>query len=108
MSFGDLLSMATELALIKDEPFERNMCFVVKANISGAPWTLWIDKQNYLLRKTRTVYSYGSFDERVEKGVRHEFLAEEIHREIRINEPISKTVFKYRPQFQAHDIDLTR
>lgn len=68
VTFADLLNMATELSLINEEPFDDEKCYVIKANLSGAPWTLWISKQRHLLRKTRTVYSYGSFDESVETG----------------------------------------
>jgi len=107
-SFADILDMATELALLKEESVEGEACYVIKANLSGAPWTLWISKQRRLLRKTRTAYSYGSFDESVETGVRHEFVAEETRRGIKINEPISKDVFNYRPALRPTDVDLTR
>jgi hypothetical protein len=100
--------MATELALVKEEPVDGEVCYVIKANLSGAPWTLWIAKQRKIIRKTRTVYSYGSFDERVETGVRHEYIAEETRRDIKINEPISKNIFTYRPTLRAGDFDLTR
>ncbi|MDX6501201.1 MAG: hypothetical protein QOG23_4461 [Blastocatellia bacterium] len=107
-SFADLLDMATELVLVKEEPVEGETCHVIKANLSGAPWTFWVAKQRHILRRTRTVYSYGSFDERVETGVRHEFVAEETRRDIKINEPISRDVFKYRPRLRLHDLDSTR
>jgi outer membrane lipoprotein-sorting protein len=108
VSFDDLLDMASTTTLTKEEPVEGLACFVIKTELSGAPWTLWIDKQRYLLRKTRTVYSYGSFHERLEKGIRREFVAEETRRDIKINEPISKDVFKYRPALRRGDSDLTR
>jgi hypothetical protein len=107
-SFADLLEMATEQALVKEELVDGETCYVIKANLSGAPWTFWVAKQRHILRKTRTVYSYGSFDERVETGVRHEFVAEETRRNIKINEPISKDVFKYRPTLRPYDLDSTR
>jgi hypothetical protein len=107
-SFADTLDMATKLALVKEESIDGETCYVLKANLSGAPWTLWIAKQRKLLRKTRTVYSYGSFDETVETGVRHAFVAEETRRDIKINEPISKDVFNYRPTVRRGDYDLTR
>jgi outer membrane lipoprotein-sorting protein len=108
MSFADHLDMATELTLVREEPIDGEMCYVIKANFSGDPWTLWIAKQRKILRKTRTVYSYGSFDESVETGVRHEYVAEETHRDVKINEPISKDVFNYRPALRPNDFDLTR
>lgn len=107
-SFADTLAMATELALVKEEAVEGEMCYVVNANLSGAPWTLWIAKQRKIIRKTRTVYSYGSFDESVRTGVRKVFVAEETRRDIKINEPISKDVFNYRPTLRRGDYDLTR
>ena len=107
-SFADILDMATDLAFVKEEPVDGEMCYVVNANLSGAPWTLWIAKQRKIIRKTRTVYSYGSFDESVETGVRKLFVAEETRRDIKINEPISKDVFTYRPMLRAGDFDLTR
>ena len=108
VSFDDLLHVAPRVTVTKEEPVEGEMCYVINTNLSGAPWTLWVGKQTHLLRKTRTVYSYGSFDEMVEKGVRKVFLAEETRRDIKINEPISKDVFNYRPKLLAHDADLTR
>ena len=107
-SFADILDMATELAFLKEESVDGEACYVIKANLSGAPWTLWISKQRKLLRKNRTVYSYGSFDESVETGVRHEFVAEETRRDIKINEAIAKDVFNYRPTLRSGDFDLTR
>ena len=107
-SFADILDMATELALLKEESVEGEACYVIKANLSGAPWTLWIAKQRKVIRKTRTVYSYGSFDESVETGVRHQFVAEETRHNVKLNEPISKDVFNYRPTLRAGDYDSTR
>ena len=108
MSFADHLEMATELVLVREEPVDGEMCFAIKASFSGVPWTLWIAKQRKIIRKTRTVYSYGSFDESVETGVRHVYVADETRRDIRINEPISKAVFNYRPTLRPNDVDLTR
>jgi hypothetical protein len=106
-SFADILDMATELTVLNEESVEGEACYVIKANLSGAPWTLWISKQRKIIRKTRTVYSYGSFDESVETGVRHEFVAEETRRDIKINEPIAKDVFNYRPTLRPGDFDRT-
>jgi hypothetical protein len=108
VSFAEHLDMATELALLREEPVDDEMCYVIKANFSGVPWTLWIAKQRKVLRKTRTTYSYGSFDESIETRVRHEYVGEETRRSIKINEPISKDVFRYRPTLRAGDVDLTR
>lgn len=108
VSFDDLLGMAPTMTLTKEEPVEGEMCYVINTDLGGAPWTLWVDKQRHVLRKTRTVYFYGSFHERLEKGIRREFVAEETRRDIKINEKISKDVFKYRPKLRRADADLTR
>jgi len=107
ISFADILGRATELALLTEEAVDGEMCYVISANLSGAPWTIWIAKQRNVLRKTRTIYSYGSFDERVQTGVRHEVIAEETRSDIKINEPISRDVFQFRPKLQTHDLDAT-
>jgi hypothetical protein len=108
MSFEELLRTSEGFTLVGEELIDGEICYVIKANLSGVPWTIWIDKQRHLLRKTRTVYGSGSFNERVENEVRKEFIAEEIHRDIRINEPIARDVFSYRPKLESRDIDLTR
>ena len=108
VSFDDLLQMAPTSTLTQEETVDGELCHVIITNLLGAPWTLWVGKQTNLLRKTRTVYSYGSFDERVEKGIRREFVAEETRHDIKINEPITKDVLKYRPTLRRGDSDLTR
>ncbi len=108
VSFDDLLQMAPTMTLTKEESVDGEMCYVISTDLSGAPWTLWVGKQTHVLRKTRTVYSYGSFDERVEKGIKRQFVAEETRHDIKINEPISKDVLKYRPTLLPGDADLTR
>lgn len=106
--FGEMVSSMTELSLIKDEQFNGEMCHVVGGKISGTPWVLWVGKNSHLLRKTRTLYTSGSFHEMVERRRVKTYVAEEIHHDIRINEKIPEETFKYRPQHLAGDIDLTR
>jgi outer membrane lipoprotein-sorting protein len=106
--FDHELGMASTMTVVKEERIDAEMCYVINTDLSGAPWTLWVGKQTHLLRKTRTVYSYGSFDERVEKGIRREFVAEETRHDIKINESISNDVLKYRPTLRPGDSDLTR
>ena len=108
VSFDDLLRMVPTMTLKKQEPIDGETCYVIDTHLSGAPWTLWVGKDTHLLRTTRTVYSYGSFDERVEKGIRREFVAEETRHDIKINESIAKDVLKYRPTLRRGDSDLTR
>jgi outer membrane lipoprotein-sorting protein len=108
-SFGDMLSIMEGLSLLREEQFDGEPCYVIKGNISGVPWVLWVGKESYLLRKTRTVYTSVSFHETLEKKGRVKTsIAEEVHRNIRVDENIPETVFRYRPQLRADDIDLTR
>jgi hypothetical protein len=103
--FANMLAIATELSLLREEQCDGETCFVIKCNMSGAPWTLWVGKTSYLLRKTRTVYMSGSFDDR--KVISKSLIAEEIHRNIRINRKIPRVVFQFKPKLQANDLDLT-
>lgn len=106
--FGDMVNNMTGLSLLREEQLDGEACHVIKGNISGVPWVLWVGKKTYLLRKTRTLYSGGSFHETVGKRIDKTLMAEEIHRDIKVNAVIPKEVFTYRPQLQANDIDLTR
>lgn len=107
--FADMLSIAEKLALIKEEEVDGETCYVIVGKLSGAPWVFWIGKKSHLLRRTRTIYTAGgSFHESMEKGIGKTFVAEEIHRDIQINERIPKAIFRYKPRLQANDADLTR
>lgn len=105
-TFADVLSNMTELSLLTEEQVDGEMCFVIKGNTSTAPWVLWVGKKSHLLRKTRTLYSGGSFHEKVEKGIVKTLIAEETHLDIKINKKIPEDVFKFTPQMQLHDVDL--
>jgi len=108
VSFADMLNTMSGLSIIREEKFDGEICHVIKGKIDAIPWMLWIGKDSHLLRKTRTLYTRGSFHEMVEKGLNETLMAEEIHRDIKVNEKISIEVFKFRPQLQAHDVDLTQ
>jgi outer membrane lipoprotein-sorting protein len=108
VSFDGLLRTAPAMTLTREDTVDGETCYVIDTNLSGAPWTLWVGKQTHLLRKTRTAYSYGSFDERVEKGIKRQFVAEETRHDIKINEPIAKDLLKYRPTLLPGDLDATR
>ena len=82
-----VLSM-TELSLVRDEQVEGEACYVISGKMYETPWVLWVGKSSGLLRKTRTLYVSGSFHEMMEKGKVKTSVAEEIHRDIRINEKI--------------------
>ena len=102
--FSDMLLHAERALVVRKELIDGEICHVVKAELSGSPWLLWIGKESSLLRKTRTVYFEGSFHE-PEKGKR--FLAEEVHRDIRINHRIPVRVFRFKPHLLATDVDYT-
>jgi outer membrane lipoprotein-sorting protein len=106
--FGELISSMTDLSLVKDEQIGGEMCHVVSGKIGGTPWVLWVGKNSHLLRKTRTLYTSGSFHEMLEKRRVKTYIAEEIHHDIRINEKIAGEIFKAKPQLRADDVDLTR
>lgn len=108
-SFGDMLSIMEGASLLREEQIDGEPCHVIKGEISGVPWVLWVGKESYLLRKTRTLYSSASFHETLEqKGRVKTSIAEEVHRDIKVNKRIPETVFRYRPQLRADDINLTR
>jgi hypothetical protein len=107
-TWADILDGATDLSGVSDESVEGEPCYMFTGKLDGAPWTFWVSKNRQVVVKTRTTYSYGSFDEAVATGVRHHFVAEETRREIKINEPIPKAVFNYRPKLQSRDLDATR
>jgi hypothetical protein len=97
-----VLSM-TDSSLLGDEQVEGEACHVIGGSVYGRPWVLWVGKSSRLLRKTRTPHLSGSFH-----NIEKVSVAEEIHRDIRINENIPGEVFKYRPRLRANDVDLTQ
>ncbi|MBA3239667.1 MAG: DUF2092 domain-containing protein [Acidobacteria bacterium] len=108
MPFGEMISSMTELSLVRNEQVDGEACHVVSGKIDGTPWVLWVGKNSQLLRKTRTLYTSGSFHEMLEKGKIKTYVAEEIHRDIKVNEKIPREVFRHKPQLRAGDVDLTR
>ena len=106
--FGELLEHMTELSLLPEERIDGEACYVIGGRISAAPWTLWVGKETHLLRKTRTLYTSASFHETLKKGLVKSYTAEEIHRDIKIDEKIPEETFRHKPQIRADDIDLTR
>lgn len=108
LPFGELLSHMSGLSVVREEEFDGEVCHVLGGNISGAPWLLWVGKQSRLLRKTRTTYTSGSFHEMLEQKRVETTVAEEIHRDIHVNEKLPAATFKFRPRLGARDIDLTR
>lgn len=108
MPFGELLGHMDGLSVVREEQFDGEVCHVVGGKIGGTPWLLWVGKESRLLRKTRTVYTSGSFHDMVEGKKVKTTIAEEIHRDIRVNERLPPATFKLRPRLGERDIDLTR
>lgn len=108
LSFGKMISAMKGLSLVGEEQFDGETCYIIKGNMYGTPWALWVGKESNLLRKTRTLYSGGSFHEKLEKGTNKTLLAEEVHCDIRINKRIPQRIFKHKPKLQLNDVDLTR
>lgn len=106
LPFADVLSMAKQVSIVREESVDGETCYVIKANLSSVPWLLWVGKESYLLRKTRTLYSARSFHPS-DKSVRQSFIAEEVHTDIRINRGVPRSLFKYRPVLGPQDVDLT-
>ena len=106
--FGEMVSSMTDMSLVKDEQVDGESCSVISGKIYDTPWVLWVGKDSRLLRKTRTLYTSTSFHEALEKGRVTAYVAEELHRDIRINGRIPRQVFRHKPQIRKGDIDLTR
>lgn len=106
-SFDKMLIGADGLSVLSEEAFGGEICYVIKAKMSGTPWMLWVGKESSLLRKTRTWYSKSSS---FHTGPRpsEPWVLEETHNDIKINEEIPKSVFEYRPQLLKGDVDMTR
>lgn len=76
------------LTLTTEEIFEGELCYHIKGHHpSGDLYDLWISKKDYLLRKSREESKQES----------QTWIKEEIHRKIRINQPIAKSTFEFQP-----------
>lgn len=107
-TFADMLISMKAVRLLREEPFDGEICYVIEGRISDVPKLLWVGKESRLLRKTRTSYSSNSFHDKMAKKSGDTLIAEEIHRNIKINERIPKEVFNYKSVLQKLDIDGTR
>lgn len=90
--FSGRLSRAKQASIVREESLDGETCYVIKADLSGVPWVLWVGKESHLLRKTRTLYSARSFHS-PNKHEGQSFIAEEIHTDIRINRGVPKSLF---------------
>lgn len=104
--FSGTVRTAKQVTIVREELMDGETCYVIKAHLAGVPWLLWVGKESYLLRKTRTLYSARSFHPS-NKSVGQSFIAEEIHTNIRINRDVPKSLFRYRPVLGPKDLDST-
>jgi len=83
-----LLHDLTNLELLGVETFEGELCYRIKGAYSdGDTSEVWISQRDFLVRKLIT---YTSFDD-------YSTVEEEIHRDIKINQPIAKDMFDFKP-----------
>lgn len=101
--FADILRTARQVSIEGEDLIDGESCYRIKAELSGVPWLLWIGKESFLLRKSKTSYSAGRFD----VPMRESFIAEEIHTNICLNRRLPESLFRYRPLLGAQDLDMT-
>jgi outer membrane lipoprotein-sorting protein len=76
------------LTLVGEELFEHELCYRLRGLDSGEDVNeLWISKGDFLLRKKTTHTAFEDFST----------VAEEIHRDIKVNRPISNEIFDFKP-----------
>jgi outer membrane lipoprotein-sorting protein len=85
---GFALTDLTDLSIVGSEQFEGEWCYRISGkHPSGSLYELWIGKSDYLVRKLRRRSKFENFST----------LEEEIHRDIKINVPIARSVFNFKP-----------
>jgi outer membrane lipoprotein-sorting protein len=80
---GFSLTDLSGISLKGEEVFEGEQCYVLAGFKADEEWKLWISKKDFLLRKLRRPSIDGEYKE-------------EIHRDIRVEEKISESI--YRPK----------
>ena len=94
--------------IVRVESVAGRNCFVILGYISDDPWVLWIDKKSFVLRRYRTQFATGSFDESVITGFMPTTLGEVNHDNIQTNAPIRKSIFAFKPKLKKGDIDISK
>lgn len=97
-----------EAEIAREEVVDGSKCFVILGTISNDPWSLWIDKSTFTLRKMRLQISLTSFDEVVATGKQNLTIGEIRLVAPKMNSAIPATVFSYRPRFRKKDIDISK
>lgn len=78
------LNTLSQPTLAGEERFEDVDCYRIRGGWDGDPYEVWVGKADHLLRKI------------VAKYKDHEL--EEIHRNIAVNQPIPKEIFRFVPE----------
>jgi outer membrane lipoprotein-sorting protein len=74
--------------MLRGEVFEGDFCYRIKGlDESGNVNEIWISKRDFLVRKIRTQSAFTDFST----------IEEEVHRHIRVNQPIPEENFNYQP-----------
>lgn len=93
---GDFDIVSSPKKFVKEETFEDIDCYVIDATneIQASEETsifLWIGKKDFFIRK---IYYKTPWVRCDRWGTKGEYSTEEIHRDIKINEPIAREVFR--------------
>jgi outer membrane lipoprotein-sorting protein len=96
------------MTVVREDSVDGHFCYVVRGNISGDPWILWVDKENYYLRRYRFLIATGSFDEAVRTGHMPVTIGETNHRGIVIGRRIPRSVFQFAPTLRKGDLDISK
>jgi outer membrane lipoprotein-sorting protein len=83
-----LLASLKQLKLLGEETFEGELCYRISGKSSASDeYELWIAKKDFLLRKLKNRTDFEDFYT----------ITEEIHRNIKLNQPIAQDVFNFKP-----------
>lgn len=79
---------------LSDEIFEGELCYHIRgSHPDGEPYEVWIGKKDYLLRKMRLWSTFPNFST----------IRDEIHRGIKINQPIPDDRLEFKPPIALND-----
>lgn len=81
------LNELSEPQLAGEEVFEEVDCHLIRGKWDGDTYEVWLGKEDHLVHKIMATYA--------------DHTLEEIHREITIDQPIAKDVFRFAPEKEA-------
>jgi len=91
---GWVLTELTKTNLAGKEIFEGELCYRIKGlDLDGDLTEVWISKKDFLIRKVTTHSSFEDFST----------VEEEIHRNIRINQPLANATFHFKPPIALNE-----